>query len=276
MRIFNYQTLAVSLESGPKLLKVEILEQPNDASLGIEFLFELETLLSWCTQRIEINTIFITSQSTWFARGLAIPHGACAESIERLTQKIRKINYALLHLPQTVIFDLKRKAHGLAAELSLGADLRVAGQDIDLRFNHVHEGLMPKSGGVSFLSELVSPTVARNWLMSGAPIDKRQLLSSGLVYRLYSEQKREIVLTELFYNLTRQAPVQRIQTKAALLDNLNTEISAQMKKEDHYAKAAMKSEDWRRGPGGEKEFMPAKNFSKAVKLSLVDSDDAKH
>ncbi len=274
MELFHYSTIGVYLAKNSKRLTIE--RRPSASSNGAlnsEFLFELETLLSWCTQRTEISTLFLTSQEDFFSKGLEFGPDSDKNTIIRLSERIKKITYSFLHLPQTIVFDLRQGAWGMGAELSLGADLRVCHENCDIKFDHLSKGLVAQSGGLSLLGSIVSPAMARNWLLSGETIQRSMLKQSGLIFKAYGDSNREELLDDLFLTLKDQAPVERIQTKAALLDCVRSELDRSMEKEQSFSRAAMASEDWKRkSEDGDKDFMPARHFSQIVKIAAAKKD----
>jgi enoyl-CoA hydratase len=275
--LFNYTTLSTRLEKTTRTLFVTLNRPDWNNAFRLEMLFELESLFAWCATKVEVNSIFINSSSPVFSTGLeydSLP-GTSAQQLEKVNSKLQKIIFAMMQLPQTIVIDLGEGSETLASEFALGADIRVAHEEARIRFNHCHYGLVPAAGGMSMLSNLVSPSFARNWVLSGSVINKKVLTESGLISYLYNNESQSEIIRQLLTDLSNAAPVQRIQAKLGLFENLRSDFEAGIVMDRKISKASMVSEDWRTKRPEEKDFsfMPAKSMSYAVKLSLIKNDE---
>ncbi len=278
--LFNYTTISTRLEKTTRTLFVTLNRPDWNNAFRLEMLFELESLLAWCTTRVEINSIFIDSSTPHFSTGLefeTLPKTS-ASQLDKVNMKLQKIIFAMMQLPQTVIVDLGEGSQTLASEFSLGADIRIASKKTKVAFNHCSYGLVPAAGGMSMLSTLISPAFARSWVLSGKAIEASSLMESGYLSLTYEAKNRTEKIQELLTSVSAQAPVQRIQAKLGLFETLRSQFESGIVMDRKIAKASMVSEDWRTKKPEQKDlnFMPAKSMSYAVKLSLVKNDDTKN
>ena len=266
--LFNYSTLDIKLNKKFRSLTISFRENQNYISL--ESLFELESILAWASNRLEINAILLTSLDQYFNEGIDKERLAKYDSkkLVKITEKLQKIVHAMYHLPQTIIVDLKKGSFDLGSELALGADIRIADSEVLFAFNHNRVGLTPSSGGLGFLNSLVGQTFARNWLLLGKEIDKNQLMTSGFLSETYAEADRLDTIEDYLFNISQSAPVQRVQSKLGLLECVRESLDETIKFERSISKAAMISEDWRSG-----EFMKAKNMGCALKIAKDNSKE---
>jgi len=280
--LFNYTTLSTRLEKTTRTLFVTLNRPDWNNAFRLEMLFELESLLAWCTSRVEINSIFIDSSTARFSTGFDLEKLSTTNSsqIEKINSKLQKIIFAMMQLPQTIIVDLGEGSETIASEFALGADIRISSEDAKIRFNHGEYGLVPAAGGMSMLSTLVAPTFARSWVLTGAPISKETLLHSGFISTTYAKESREETIHKTLSAIAGQAPVQRIQGKLGLFESLRSQFEAGLVMDRKIAKASMVSEDWKSVKKKEAssqeeatEFMPAKSMSYAVKLSLIKNEE---
>lgn len=275
--LFNYTTISTRLEKTTRTLFVTLNRPDWNNAFRLEMLFELESLFAWCTTRVEVNSIFIDSSSSHFSTGLEYEtlSGTNASHLDKVNIKLQKIIFAMMQLPQTIVMDLGEGSETLASEFSLGADIRIASKNTKICFNHCQYGLVPGAGGMSMLSTLVSPAFARSWVLSGTPIKESALTESGFLTTTYDSETRSDVIRDLLNNLSKVAPVQRIQAKLGLFESLRSQFETGIVMDRKIAKASMVSEDWRTKKPEQKDFnfMPAKSMSYAVKLSLVKSDE---
>jgi enoyl-CoA hydratase len=275
--LFNYTTLSTRLEKTTRTLFVTLNRPDWNNAFRLEMLFELESLLAWCTTRVEINSIFIDSSSSHFSTGLEYEtlSSTNASHLDKVNVKLQKIIFAMMQLPQTVVMDLGEGCETLASEFSLGADIRIASKNTKICFNHCQYGLVPGAGGMSMLSTLVAPAFARSWVLTGAPIKEDALIESGFLAATYDSEDRSDIVRDLLNNISKVAPVQRIQAKLGLFETLRSQFETGIVMDRKIFKASMVSEDWRTKKPEQKDFnfMPAKSMSYAVKLSIVKNDE---
>lgn len=259
--LFNYNTLDVKLKKETKSLLIFFKKDKN--YITHETLFELESIFAWAANRLEISSIILDSHNEFFNEGLhkdRLP-GYGAEKLSKMCAKLQKIVHAMLHLPQVIIVNLKAGAFDLASELSLGADFRICSHDAMIAFNHNLIGLTPSSGGISILTQLMGNTLSRQWLLSGKKIEISKLINTGFIYQSYDLGEASFIIDELAMSVNQSAPIQRIQTKLALLECMRESVDQAMESERKIAKASLVSEDWK-----SEDHMPAKHMQEAIKI----------
>ncbi|MBD64488.1 MAG: hypothetical protein CME62_04735 [Halobacteriovoraceae bacterium] len=271
--IFNYQTLKVKLDKATRTLYIKLDNDHIDNPLNVETLFELESLLAWMTNRIEIHSVFIDSSSDIFSTGYnrTVLKKLDVKKLAKFTSKLQKINQAIMLLPQTFVIDLQMGASNIASELATACDIRIANRACEISFDHAQLGIIACSGGIAQLGQIVGHGNAKNWLLTGGKIGFQKLISTGYVFEGYTMADREIVRKKILTDIYTQAPVQRIQTKMALSENIREEVESKLANESKIAKAAMVSEDWK--DENLNNPMPANSMKTAVKLSIVKDND---
>lgn len=272
--IFNYNTLNTKLAKETRTLYITLNNPKTNNAIDFEMLFELESILAWATSHVEIGSIFIDSSQSFLSNGIDLDwlKKADVSKLKRLTRKLKIINQALCHLPQTIVMDLGSGAFNLAAEFFLAADIRIAATDTGLSFNHAQIGLIPSAGGISLLKELVGSARSAHWLKTTEIVKANELLASGLVYKTYEPSTRQKIISEILINLHTQAPVSRIQTKLSLFETYRKELDKNLIFDQKTFNAALTTEDWKHIDPEQmqsKEMMRAKDFKTAVKLSLI-------
>jgi enoyl-CoA hydratase/carnithine racemase len=263
--IFNYNLINAALDKSTRSLTITLKEDDKNA-FSAELLFELESLISWLTTRVEIHSVLIESENKTFLKSWeGLKSSINEKQIAKTREKVRKLSHSLWHLPQTIIIDLGKSANGLALDFSLGADIRLAHENTEMSFNQIEMGLAPTAGTLSQLSEIVPKAMAKNWILSGESIPPAQLTASGFVYKIYSNDNRDKQIKTLLFNIRGQAPVQRIQTKLAILEWSRENIEKNSQFEDSIHSASILNGDWKKVLDSKDESMKAKNFSYSVK-----------
>lgn len=266
--LFSYNCFTTTLEKSTRTLFVTFNESRN--KLNLEVLFELESLLAWCTNRVEIRTIVFKSQSGKLLEGFTTESVSdfTEKKLKTIQTKLQKIVFSMHHLPQTIIMDLGLGADNLASEFTLGADIRIAGSEAEVKFNHNELGLVAASGGIAVLSSLVGQAVSRNWLLSGSKISLNDLRLTGFVFQTYDSTNRDEVLLRILEGISNQSDIARIQTKMAVFETIRNAVDKQLKYDEQISNATMTTQDWK----NPKDSMKAKSMSYAVKLSLVKNE----
>lgn len=264
---FNYNTLEVNLKPATRSIEVLLNRPDQEHAINVEMLFELESLLSWLTSHLEVNAIVLSS--TGSEQGLF----SCGfdqneleimseEKIRKYMVRLQKVVSGLFHIPQTVICDLKNGARGMATELSLASDIRVASHTSTVSFDHLTRGWVSCAGGTGILSHLVGHSLAKQWTMTSHSIGQEEMIRSGLVLKCYSQG--EDLTHSLLEKIIRQAPVARIQTKGAFLEEVRPCLEATQQYESAFSFAALSTEDWKEN---KESFTAARDFSSDVKAT---------
>lgn len=269
-KIFNYATIDVELIKKSRTLLICLKE--SHKAFGLEVMFELESILAWAASKVEIHSILIRSYEGTFSDGISLDSLPMLKekTLQKITEKLQKITYALFHLPQTVVIDLGAGAKNLAAELAIGADIRIAHQQTQVSFDHTFHGLVPCSGGMGVLTTTIGSTYAKNWVLMGKTIAVEQLIHSGFLLQTYQNDREELT-EQILSNIHRQSPVQRVQAKLGLYQGIKDSLEEATRFEKQIGTASRVTQDWKEK---RQDRMPAKNMSKAVKLSLIKNHSA--
>lgn len=274
-KIFNYSHLCAQLEKSTRTLVVTLNRNDLQHTLNLELLFEIESLLSWTQPKVEITSVLFKSSSAFFSPGFCeekLPHYSSSQII-KIQNKIFQLIQFMHQMPQTIIFDLQKGAKNWALELSLGADIRMAHQEGEFSFNHQLFGLIPASGGISFLRQIVPMSFAQKWIASAESISYEDQNRSGFIHYHYDAMTKESCSQKVLNNIFKQSSVARIQSKLALTETFIQKIEEDHKQDTKISKAVLMTEDWKtKTKNDDESFMPAKSFGYAVKLSLVKNE----
>lgn len=89
----------------------------------------------------------------------------------------------LARVPQPTVVAISGYALGAGLELALGADHRIAGDNVKLGLPQIHAGLIPLAG-IRRLTALVGPGVARDLVYTGRFVSPDEAHDIGLVDRV--------------------------------------------------------------------------------------------
>lgn len=87
---------------------------------------------------------------------------------------------SIASLPQPSVAAISGYALGAGLEMALGADRRIAGDNVELGFPQVHSGRIP-AGGIGRLVELVGVSRAKDLVFTGRSIGPAEARDIGLI-----------------------------------------------------------------------------------------------
>lgn len=273
--LFNYNTLNVSLEKKTRSLLVSLNRRSRNNALNLEMVFELETVLSWATGHLEISSILLRGEGEIFSEGIDLDELAKMDKARllKLQHRIQKLTLALFYLPQTVIIDLKKGAGNMAAELAIGADIRLAHRQTKLQFNHVEQGLTPACGGIGPLSMVVPLSFARKWILGALPVDNEELSDSGFIANFYKDSDHGKIINRYLHTINKQSPVARIQAKRGLLEAILPELERAREYEKTFASGNACTDDWKEFIKAQKTDQPPQ-FSSPLEICKIINNSA--
>jgi len=270
VKLFDYHTLHITIEKATRSLTV-YLRRPH---LDQDTLDELEHMINWFSEHIEVESFVLTSIHDFFGKGLNPKEikEKNTNELKKFFYSLQKIILGLLYLPQTCICDFKKGARGTHFELSLGADLRVAHKDAQFCLDHLQTGLGPSCGGIGLLSALTSPSWAKNWILSGLNFDAKQLYQSGLIINTY---ENNVILTKkILTHINAQSAVQKIQAKRAFLQGIRPKLEESFHQDLQFSLAGLITEDWKESAlaiveGRTPKFKSAKDVANILKSETI-------
>lgn len=244
--LFNFKTLDVYVNSETKSMTVYLNREEQDNAINVDMIFELERFLSWLSEHVEVHAVLFTSRTQTFSTGLDQKEFSKMEDwrMKEIMMKLQKLIYSMFFLPQTIIFDLKESAHGVAAELSIGGDIRLARAGCKISFNHLSDGMIPSCGGIGFLGAFIPKSFVRSWLFGHGAIRQESLVNSGFLTKLYRGDEYNSA-TRWLTKLSKCSPVSRIQLKRSLLEPLLPQLESALNFETKFFEAALKTGDWK-------------------------------
>ena len=249
------------------------LEVTLPSSFSLELLEQLASILSWTAGRPEINAVLLCPAGPRLPCSFTAQEWEAMDSEQAMValEQLRKLVFSMFYLPQTVVIDLGQRCDDLGLELSLGADIRVAPAGVQVEWNQLCAGRSPCSGGSSILALLVGDATARNWLLSGRELCAGELLACGFLAQTYWQPEQRY---RLLQNIHRQAPVARIQTKRALLENIMAPLDQALETENKIASATLLAGDYRRGATSKgQSFCSPKDFSQSLREAAEQTQD---
>jgi 2-(1,2-epoxy-1,2-dihydrophenyl)acetyl-CoA isomerase len=120
--------------------------------------------------------------------------------------EIQHLTTRILEHPAIVIVALNGPAVGMAAELCVAADLRLASDEAYLLFPEVRLALLETNGVTWLLPRAVGHARASDWLLTGRRIPAAELATAGLVSRVVPGRELLPATMELAREIAASAP----------------------------------------------------------------------
>jgi hypothetical protein len=243
-QLFQYQTLKARLNSKNKSLEVTILQDQQirqGKTLTTEWLFEMESLMSWLTQHLEVKSVifkFDTSKSEF-------PYFQFKEkgqvSIWQFYKRLRKLIGDIINLPQTSIFNARDGLSGPWLELYLAFDQRVCGPGAHFKWDHLKWGHYPAAGSLSLIQTQGLCSKNSFWMLNCSQVSSQMAYEAGIVHELlFNDEDDQAILNK--NSLVSSAA--RIQLKKVLLEKKKHELNKTELHDLACLNGALESRDW--------------------------------
>ncbi len=190
----------VEVEKVRQDIRIVRLNRPERLNaMTIELCLELQARLAEIADDNYCRVVILTGNGRAFCSGLDLKDPSIIPNMDGLTiprigPKAMRIYSQLVpsmrQLPQPIIAAINGPAYGGGLCLSLGADLRIAGQSAMFNSTGIVNGLTSTELGVSWLlPRLIGAANSNDILLTGRRIDAAEALRMGLVSRVVSDEE---------------------------------------------------------------------------------------
>lgn len=166
--------VGLALKESPEVRAVVLSGRGRAFSAGLDFT-EMSRLARDGTATTSAAEAGAGSAAT---TGGAVDVGERLGSARALAQKAVHV-WSLIEVP--VIAGIRGPALGGGMQIALGADIRIAGKDVQLSLMEIKWGIIPDMCGTQLLPRLVGPGMAKKLIVTGEAIGAEEALRIGLV-----------------------------------------------------------------------------------------------
>jgi 2-(1,2-epoxy-1,2-dihydrophenyl)acetyl-CoA isomerase len=165
---------------------------------------------------------------------------------------------AIRALEKPVIAAVNGAAAGAGMSLACACDLRLAADTASFVPAFINIGLIPDSGGSYFVTRILGPARAFEWLTSGRRLTAAEAHSWGLVSEVVEADRLAARAAE-FAAQVAEMPTRGIGMTKRLLDHaVHASLEEQLEREAQLQSAATQTEDFREGVAAFLEKRPPK------------------
>ncbi len=194
-----------------------VLNRPQKRNaINLEMLRGLETAVATANRTPNLRAVLIRGAGSAFSAGIDVsallglaqtygPHWQTR--MRAITDEFQHILTRLERLELPTIALLHGYCLGLALELALACDIRLAASETKLGLPETRLGIIPDVGGTTRLTRLLGPARAKELIFSGRQIDAAQAEAWGLLNYAVPEAELESKAAELVAEISQAAPL---------------------------------------------------------------------
>jgi enoyl-CoA hydratase len=227
----------------PHVTLVRLSRPERLNAMSIELCLDLKAALLEIARDNDCWVVILTGAGRAFCSGLDLKDHGVIPDIEGLTApriapRAMRVYSQLVPLlratPQPIVAAVNGAAYGGGLCLSLGADLRIAGESAVFNCTGIVNGLTSTELGASWLlPRLVGGAHSADLLLTGRRLDAREALSMGLVSRVVPDAELLPEALRIAEGMCRFSPYGLQMTKQVVWANLeNTSLAAAIELED--------------------------------------------
>jgi enoyl-CoA hydratase len=181
----NAADLFVTVDRRRDGVAVVRIDRPDRNKLNTVMLDQLRTVAEGLTANPPGAVVIWGGELTFSAGGDPSEFENFTPRLGRLISETFHEAYdAVAAIPRATIAAINGAALGGGCELALACDFRVAGVEAQLGQPEIHMGTFPGGGGTQRLPRLVGPSVAKELIFSGEPVQAAEALRVGLVNKV--------------------------------------------------------------------------------------------
>jgi 2-(1,2-epoxy-1,2-dihydrophenyl)acetyl-CoA isomerase len=154
---------------------------------------------------------------------------------------------AIRALRKPVIAAVNGAAAGAGLSFACACDLRIAADSASFVPAFINLGLVPDSGGTYFVTRILGPARAFEWLTSGRKLSAEEAHAWGLVTEVVEEQHLGARAAELAAELAERPTLGIGMTKELIDRAVASSLEEQLEREADFQTRATETEDFREG-----------------------------
>ncbi len=194
-----------------------VLNRPDKRNaISLELYAALGLAIDAASQAEGVRTVFLRGRGKVFSSGidltafLLLPdkYGPnWQQKMRRITADFQEVVNRLERLEVPTIALLHGHCLGLALEVALACDMRIAAEGTILSLPETKLGIIPDVGGTTRLTRLVGPARAKELIFTGRQFDAAAAAQWGIVNRVVPGEELLVTAEELAAEVESAAPL---------------------------------------------------------------------
>ena len=197
----------------------------------------------------EVRAVVVTGAGRGFCVGQDLTEfrESAGDIGERLRGSYHPTILGLRSIEKPVVAAVNGAAAGAGLSLAFACDLRLAADSASFVPAFINIGLIPDSGGSYFVTRILGPARAFEWLTSGRKLTAAEAHAWGLVSEVVETDGLTARAAEVAAQLA-ALPTRAVGMTKRLIDHaLNATLERQLEREAELQAAATQTEDFREG-----------------------------
>lgn len=194
-----------------------ILNRPDKRNaINVELFTQFDTAVQQATRTPNLRAIIIRGEGKAFSAGIDVsallgmadrygPHWQTR--MRAITDDFQRVLTRLERLELPTIALLHGYCLGLALELALACDIRIAAAGTLLGLPETRLGIIPDVGGTTRLARLIGPARAKELIFTGRQLDAAIAERWGIVNYVVPEESLAVRVEELVTEICQSAPL---------------------------------------------------------------------
>lgn len=217
----RYQALQLQLDEG--VLTVTLANAAKRNALTPEMSAELTLVWEDLWRDPQVKVVVLTGEGGDFCSGFDVGklHERAtgerpAAPVNATTRTAKKHLYGILECEKPVLAKVRGVAYGIGVTMALACDMVFAAPGARFCDPHVKAGMVAGDGGVMLWPLLVGMHRAKEFLMTGEPVDAQAAASMGLINHCVPDEELDARVTAMAHKLRDLPPHAVAYTKSSL------------------------------------------------------------
>jgi enoyl-CoA hydratase len=205
----NYQMMQISSAEGVATLVLNNPARKNAVNRRMHL--ELERVWDDVDADDDIRAVVLTGAGGAFCSGIDLSglqeEGKRGRPGRPRTRGARRLFWNMLDCEKPIIAKVRGVAYGLGANIAIGCDLVIAAEGARFCDSHVKSGLVAGDGGACLWPLLIGFHRAKEYIMTGEPIDAARAAAMGLINYCVPENELDGFVQDFARRLADGAPL---------------------------------------------------------------------
>ncbi|MFD4198109.1 enoyl-CoA hydratase/isomerase family protein [Amycolatopsis thermoflava] len=221
------------------------LERPPVNAINGQVTAELAVAAQEAAERSDVRAVILYGGEKTFCGGADVKEMVTRSYVEMRSfgAKLQNTVAAVAAIPKPVVAAITGYALGGGLELAMGADYRIAGDNVKVGQPEILLGIIPGAGGTQRLARLIGPSKAKDLVFTGRFVKAEEALSLGLVDQLVAPDDVYSAAQKWAGQFVNGPAVALAQAKAAIDGGLDMDLASGLKLETQLFTSLWATED---------------------------------
>ena len=205
----RYEMIKISSRDGVATITLNNPSRKN--AINRRMHIELEQVWDDIDADDDIRVAIITGQGDAFCSGIDLAGIKQETDSGKLgrprTRGARRLFWNMLDCEKPIIAKVRGPAYGLGANVALASDIVIAAEGARFCDSHVKAGIAPGDGGAALWPLLIGFHRAKEFIMTGDPIDAKRAADMGLINYCVPEAELDAAVDAMARKLAEGAPL---------------------------------------------------------------------